>query len=185
MKILTLRQPWAWMVVHGGKRIENRAWQPWEKVWISRGGNGRLDRIPWRGEFLIHAASGCSESEYQNALDFAYGVPPSDRTFAIPNVETLDGPWERFIPPLEKLERGGIIGVAELVDVLPKLPEETELGWSHSWRFPGQLGWVLANVRALAFVPCKGAQGLRASNYDVWQPEGSEPIARYAPDHYP
>lgn len=28
MKALSLRQPWAWAVVHGGKRIENRTWRP-------------------------------------------------------------------------------------------------------------------------------------------------------------
>lgn len=26
MKALTLRQPWAWAVMHGGKDVENRAW---------------------------------------------------------------------------------------------------------------------------------------------------------------
>jgi hypothetical protein len=28
MKALTLKQPWAWAVVHGGKWIENRTWRP-------------------------------------------------------------------------------------------------------------------------------------------------------------
>lgn len=29
---LTLWQPWAWAIAHGGKRIENRPWRPWPEV---------------------------------------------------------------------------------------------------------------------------------------------------------
>jgi hypothetical protein len=28
MKVLTIRQPWAWLIVHGYKDIENRSWEP-------------------------------------------------------------------------------------------------------------------------------------------------------------
>lgn len=27
MRALTVRQPWAWAIIHGGKNIENRTWQ--------------------------------------------------------------------------------------------------------------------------------------------------------------
>jgi hypothetical protein len=39
MKILSLRQPWAHLVVSGSKNIENRTWS-----------------TPYRGPFLIHAS---------------------------------------------------------------------------------------------------------------------------------
>ena len=29
---LTLWQPWAWAIAHGGKRIENRPWRPWPSI---------------------------------------------------------------------------------------------------------------------------------------------------------
>ena len=32
MRALTLYQPWAWIVVHGPKRVENRRWAPWPGV---------------------------------------------------------------------------------------------------------------------------------------------------------
>jgi len=38
MKALSIRQPWAWLVAHGFKPIENRTWN-----------------TSFRGEFLIHA----------------------------------------------------------------------------------------------------------------------------------
>ena len=41
VKALTIRQPWAWAVVHAGKDVENRRWQ-----------------TSYRGPLLIHAAKG-------------------------------------------------------------------------------------------------------------------------------
>lgn len=46
MKALSLTQPWAWLVINGGKDVENRKW------------NTRF-----RGEFLIHAAKTTSYFE--------------------------------------------------------------------------------------------------------------------------
>jgi len=39
MKVLSIRQPWAWAIVHENKRIENRTWN-----------------TKFRDEFLIHAS---------------------------------------------------------------------------------------------------------------------------------
>lgn len=39
MKALSIRQPWAWLIVHGYKPVENRTW-----------------RTSYRGPLLIHAA---------------------------------------------------------------------------------------------------------------------------------
>lgn len=43
MKALSIRQPWAWLILHAGKDVENRDWKP---------GNPGLS---FRGEFLIHS----------------------------------------------------------------------------------------------------------------------------------
>jgi len=39
MKALSIRQPWAWMIIYGGKDVENRTWH-----------------TDYRGPFLIHAS---------------------------------------------------------------------------------------------------------------------------------
>jgi len=39
VKALSIRQPWAWLIVNGYKDIENRTWQ-----------------TKYRGEFLVHAS---------------------------------------------------------------------------------------------------------------------------------
>ncbi len=43
MKALSIRQPWAWLILHAGKDIENRNWQP------------RNPALRFRGTCLIHA----------------------------------------------------------------------------------------------------------------------------------
>ena len=58
-KALSIRQPWAWAIVHAGKDIENRSW-------LSR----------YRGEFLVHAAKGVSLDEYEKACDSILCINP-------------------------------------------------------------------------------------------------------------
>lgn len=54
MKALSIRQPWAWLIVHGYKPVENRTW-----------------RTHFRGQFLIHASAGMTRSDYTSAKDLA------------------------------------------------------------------------------------------------------------------
>lgn len=54
MKALSIRQPWAWLIIHGGKNIENRSWH-----------------TKFRGRFLVHAAKGMTNKEYCDGLEFA------------------------------------------------------------------------------------------------------------------
>lgn len=52
MKALSIRQPWAWAILHAGKNVENRSWKrPWAP----------------EGLILLHASGGCTEVEYQEA----------------------------------------------------------------------------------------------------------------------
>jgi hypothetical protein len=128
VKALSIRQPWAWMVVHGGKHIENRRW------------NTRF-----RGEFLIHAAKGMTRGEYADALIWAH-----DRG--------LSGAF-RNIPSPSSIERGGIIGIARLVDVVrPDVPDYPDL-CGRPWHMHEQFGFVLEDVRPLPFLPLKGSLG--------------------------
>lgn len=122
MKALSLTQPWAWLVVHAGKDIENRTWN-----------------TPLRGDFLIHASKGMKGSDYDAAWETARSI---DQNVA----------WN--IPPKEALERGGIVGVATLYDVLSKTTRP-HVPW-HMW---DQYGFRLRDVRPLPFLPCKGALG--------------------------
>ncbi|MBV4524397.1 ASCH domain-containing protein [Pseudomonas sp. SWRI74] len=64
MKTLSIRQPWAWLIIHGGKDIENRSWL-----------------TKFRGRFLVHASKGMTKQEYADAAEYAQRlgvtVPPA------------------------------------------------------------------------------------------------------------
>lgn len=53
---LTIRQPWADLIVNGPKRVENRVWRP---------------TVPVGTMFFVHAAKGMTKDEYLDAEDFA------------------------------------------------------------------------------------------------------------------
>lgn len=52
---LSVRQPWAWAIIHAGKDIENRSWQA-----VNHG-------LRQRGRIAIHAAKGMTREEYEDA----------------------------------------------------------------------------------------------------------------------
>lgn len=58
--LLSIRQPWAWLILHAGKDVENRCWKR---------------RIT--GTIGIHAAAGMTRQEYAEAWDFARAIHPS------------------------------------------------------------------------------------------------------------
>jgi hypothetical protein len=139
MKALSLRQPWWVIVLHYGKRIENRCW------------NTRF-----RGEFLIHAAKGMPREEYDDAEDFtAHALGWKDRTSGL----LAQAEFARDFR--ERDRRGGIVGIARLVDVIPPCVPKGGLfaECGHQWHIPQQWGFRLEDVRPLPFVPCKGERG--------------------------
>lgn len=68
---LSIRQPWAWLVVNGIKDIENR-------VWSTR----------YRGEFYVHASKGMTRDQYEDAWLFAERAAPGK--FILPEFEDLE-----------------------------------------------------------------------------------------------
>ncbi|MFN7178353.1 hypothetical protein [Hyphomonas sp.] len=59
---LSVRQPWAWALIHGGKVVENR---------------GRVPAGSWRlvgRRVFIHAAKGMTRAEYEDACRFMQSI---------------------------------------------------------------------------------------------------------------
>lgn len=71
MKALSIRQPWAWLILHAGKDVENRNWP-----------------TQFRGPCLIHASKGITRDEYADAFDFFASIELSGQ-IAIPTFEEL------------------------------------------------------------------------------------------------
>lgn len=59
---LSVRQPWAWAIIHAGKDIENRSWQA-----VNHG-------LKIRGRVAIHASKGMTQSEYYDTANFMRGL---------------------------------------------------------------------------------------------------------------
>lgn len=88
MRALSIRQPWAWAIIHAGKDIENRSWP-----------------TNYRGPFLIHAAKAMTRREYDDCLHACI-------------IATGRFPGDLAIPAFDQLERGGIVGKARIVDCI-------------------------------------------------------------------
>lgn len=88
MKALSVRQPWAWLIVNGFKDIENRTWH-----------------TNYRGRVLIHASKGMTRDEYEDALDMCHQV-------------SLVKPFPEGtkMPSFKEIERGGIVGAVDIID---------------------------------------------------------------------
>lgn len=115
--VLSVRQPWAWLIVQGIKDVENRTW-----------------RTSYRGPIYIHA--GQTIDHTATTVMYNQGIT------GVKLPQYID----------TTLERGGIVGVATLVDIA----ETSESQW---WD-KKSLAWNLADARPLPFVQCRGQQGL-------------------------
>lgn len=92
MKAISIRQPWAWLIINGAKDIENRDWPT--KV---------------RGRVLVHASKGMTDAEYWDAADTARASRDAMRRAGsiLPPVT---------MPTSGAIERGGIVGSVEICD---------------------------------------------------------------------
>ena len=71
MKAISIRQPWAWLILHADKGIENRDWP-----------------TPVRGRVAIHAAKGMTRDEYDDARRLARAI--CGDTLALPSADQLE-----------------------------------------------------------------------------------------------
>jgi hypothetical protein len=121
---LSVRQPWAWAIIHAGKDIENRSWQA-----VDRGSMRR-------GRVAIHAAKGMTQEEYRSAAEFMASIgivcpPPADlkRGGVIGAVEIIDivstspSPW--FFGP-----RGLVLRNAQPCAFVPAVGQLGYFSWT-------------------------------------------------------
>lgn len=150
MRCLTVQQPWAWAIVQGGKRIENRT-QSWS----------------YRGKLAIHAGVRASHRGLhdQRILDAFAGSPLDSHD----RWRTLQSDMMR------RLDFGAIIGVTDLVDIHPDAGCCRLWGESAYVEHGGRerrhvIHLVLENPQPLAEpIPCRGALGLWKPPPDIEQ----------------
>ena len=86
MKALSIRQPWAWAIIHAGKDIENRTW-----------------KTNFRGRIYVHAAKTFDNAGYKQLVAVQEKLPPIPDDFMkggivgtvdiVDCVERSDSPW--------------------------------------------------------------------------------------------
>lgn len=165
MKALSLTPPWSEMILHHGKRIENR------EAWSD---------CRYRGPILLHASKGIgTRAAFDSTCEQILNVLPQqgERTHRLLPFAQLV-PVKRFSDllwrPTDKMLRGGIVGRARVVDVIRMGPSDPFEHWvtkgagsatlvarrdQRRWWFGG-FALVLDDVEPLPFVPWKGALGL-------------------------
>jgi hypothetical protein len=128
-RALSVRQPWAWLIVNGFKPFENRDWSPGNpaRCWLGK----QLARCAPM-TILVHACKGMTEDEYDQAYFMA------------------KGDYDITLPPMKDLPRGGIVGV---VNVVRWHDERQPMAFSFG------SGIELAHAAPHEFLPCKGALG--------------------------
>lgn len=117
IKALSVKQPWSHAIVHLGKDLENRP-----------------RSHSYRGLLLIHASAGMPVDYYAEADAFIH------RACAATGVRNTT-------PSISALQRGGIVGICEMVDTV----SESDSPW---WM--GPRAFVLRNARPLPFIACAG-----------------------------
>lgn len=91
---LSVRQPWASLILLAGKNVENRSWHTYT-----------------RGPILIHAAKSMTKKEYTEAMDFACTVN---------HARMMSLMFRSVVLAFDNLPRGGIIGSVNLVDCVQR-----------------------------------------------------------------
>ena len=130
MRALSIRQPWASLILKAGKNIENRDWP-----------------TKYRGRILIHAAKGMTRAEHEDAIAFAVAAIKADpRNADATKRTTLRDLGFAF----DDMQRGGIVGSVEITACVT----DSASPW-----FVGRYGFMLRDPQPLPFVPWRGQLG--------------------------
>jgi hypothetical protein len=147
-RALSLYAPWCYAILHAGKDVENRVWDPGHP------------NAKFRGAFWIHASMfGGERGRARENLEAE----------CLSVLETAPDDGARLLNPDDLVAwslkaRGKIVGVAEIVGAV----EESESPW-----FFGPLGLQLAFAKpSAAWVPCRGALGFWRVPPDVLEQLG-------------
>ena len=149
-RILTVRQPWAWAVIHGGKTVENRV---------------RNIAGDYRGPVLIHAAKAMpTPDEWNGAGDV---------------IASITGNRPLIVPPSQLGAIIGVVDLVDvhrpLWDYTCDGGHAVCSPWGEVDGWPYHL--VFENPRALVEpIPYRGALGLRKTDFFI---TGNEWLGQY------
>lgn len=139
---LTILQPWAHLIVHGAKRVENRSWAP-----TVRG-------LVVGDYFALHAGMRVDLAHWACAYKMMPTTEPAPLRALVERVVHTTPAREARAIAGASMPLGAVVGVARLAGLEDGAPLEGDPYWFGPW------GWRLDEVTAIDPVPCKGALGV-------------------------
>lgn len=140
-RILTVRQPWAWAIILGGKNVENRV---------------RNIAGDYRGPVLIHVAKAMPTPDEWNA--------------AADMIASITGTGPLIVPPRQLGAIIGVVDLVDSHPVESCIEQQQDGDWlvCSEWAERAGHHLVFADPRALDQpIPYRGALGLRKTEFDV------------------
>ena len=150
MKVLSIRQPWAWAIVRNWKTVENRDW-----------------RTNYRGHLAIHAPLTEDTKDLPAVIDLV------SRTIAMRG-DDLCSYRPSVLQQLYRNTRGPlgcVVGVAYMSGVVTgqDLDDDGELWLGNPW-FHGPWGLALRDAQPVRPVPLRGRPGIFEAALDLERP---------------
>ena len=139
VKIISVRQPWAWLIVAGHKDIENRTW-----------------RTSYRGRLLIHASKAMDPEDFPMQRKWiresGIVIPEDLPRGAIVGAATLTDVW------------GDGVNTSVNTVTHPRMADEIKHAQDNPW-FEGPYGFEMADAVEFAEpIPCRGQLGIREAS---------------------
>ncbi len=154
---LSILQPWAELIVHGPKRVENRMWSP--------------DPAHFEvGDYIaIHAGKTVSAEQWGGAVELANDMGAIDELPVLAGLRRVERAerGDRFAH--QRIKRyceqacayGALVGVARFGGIVRRAED---LPLKQRMWFVGPRGWILHPVVAIAPIPLGGQRSLFALN---------------------
>lgn len=147
MKVISLWQPWASLIVMGYKEYETRSWS-----------------TKHRGPLIIHASKYKKlDPEIYYHISKAVGIPSNEYKGSwLHRLETGEDE-HLFGAILGRVDLTGIISTsskADMENLYRKNPNEILMGDYN----PNRFAWKLENPKMIKPIPCRGKQGLWSIN---------------------
>lgn len=132
MKVITVLQPWAWLLVTGKKRCETRSW-----------------KTNYRGEILIHAG----KKNMTNIMRQTFFEARHMKQAGVFNTEMITGAI---------IGKANLVNCVRIDEAIHRLVREQHIEEDAFGNFsPGRYAWVMENpVLFDTPIPARGRQGL-------------------------
>lgn len=132
MKVITVLQPWAWLLVTGKKRCETRSW-----------------KTNYRGEILIHAG----KKNMTNIMRQTFFEARRMKQAGVFNTEMITGAI---------IGKANLVNCVRIDEAIHRLVREQHIEEDAFGNFsPGRYAWVMENpVLFDTPIPARGYQGL-------------------------